>query len=406
MRAPSRTLATIASIALFSAVSLASRESRAACGANADVVYLSGSTAAKPFIAALAKVLYKDAQPLTIVYVSSGSCTGVDAVLNGTPASGAASYWDPASTKPDNEESCTVGGDPDAGMAGVGIDVGISDVFATSCFSLINGLPPDVGDFFGPVQPFVFLTPKMSTQRSISATAAYFVYGFGAQSGVTPWTDPLHMFRRNATSGSQALIAAATGVASADFKGVDAMSAANMVALVSASTAPEATIGFAATTDVTDMLLVNVLAYKHYGQTCGYYPSSTQTSRDMLNVREGRYALWGPIHFFSKTDSSGYAKNPLAKRVINYLTGTQAPPGGLDLLQIEQSRNLVPTCAMKATRSTEMGALKPYSGQNQCGCYFQALSTGKAGSSCQACTKNIDCPMATPTCNFGYCEAQ
>ena len=379
----------------------------AACGANPNVVYLSGSSAAKPFIAALAKVLYKDADPLTIVYQSAGSCAGVDEVLNGTQISGAASYWDPASAKVDNEETCTVGTPSgDAGLTPVNVDIGISDVFASSCAALPNGLPPDVGDFFGPVQPFVFVTNKASAEKSISATAAYFIYGFGAGSGVLPWTDPSVLFRRNTTSGTQALISAAIGLNIADFKGVDAGNASNVIASVINATNPSATLGIAATTDVTDPLAITTLAYKHFGQSCGYYPDSTATSRDKLNVREGRYALWGPIHFYSKVDSGGYPKVATAKRVINYLTGTTPPPGGLDLLQIEQARNLVPRCAMKATRTIEMGALKSYAPQNACGCRFDELAQGKASASCSKCTKNQDCPAASPVCSYGYCEAQ
>ena len=379
----------------------------AACGVNPNVVYLSGSSAAKPFIAALAKVLYKDADPLTIVYQSNGSCAGVDEVLMGTQISGTASYWDPASPKTDNEESCTIGTVMgDAGLPMVNVDVGISDVFASSCLALPNGLPPDVGDFFGPVQPFVFLTNKASTEKAISAQAAYFIYGFGAGSGIAPWTDPNVMFRRNTSSGTQALIAAAIGLASPDFKGVDAGSAANVIMSVTASSKPAATIGFAATTDVNDPLAITTLAYKHYDQTCGYYPDTTATSRDKLNVREGRYALWGPIHFYSKIDQGGYPKTVGAKRVINYLTGTTPPPGGLDLLQIETSRNLVPRCAMKTTRSTEMGQLKPYAPTNACSCRFDELAQGKASAGCQKCSKNQDCPSSASVCSYGYCEAQ
>jgi PBP superfamily domain len=381
--------------------------SRAACGSNPNVVYLAGSSAAKPFIAALARALYKDTDPLTIVYQSSGSCAGVDEVLNGTQISGTASYWDPASAKTDNEETCTIGNVvPDAGLPSVNVDVGISDVFASSCLPLPNGLPPDVGDFFGPIQPIVFVTNKASAEKSISATAAYFIYGFGAASGVAPWTDPSVMFRRNTSSGTQALISAAIGLPVGDFKGVDAGSAAGVVSSVSSSSKPAATIGFAATTDVLDPLAITTLAYKHFGQSCAWYPDSTLTSHDKLNVREGRYALWGPIHFLSKTDSNGYPKNQFSKRVVNYLTGTTLPPGNLDLLQVEQSRNLIPRCAMKTTRTSEMGAFKPYVPQNACNCRFDELAQGKAGAECQKCTKNQDCPSTAATCSYGYCEAQ
>jgi serine/threonine protein kinase len=67
-------------------------------------------------------------------------------------------------------------------------DIGTSDVYAPTCGTLPGGqLPPNVADFLGPIQPMVFVVPKASSQQSISASAAYFVFGFGADSGVAPW---------------------------------------------------------------------------------------------------------------------------------------------------------------------------------------------------------------------------
>ena len=50
------------------------------------------------------------------------------------------------------------------------------------------------------------------------------------------------------------------------------------------------------------------LAYQHYGQHCGYKPDVS--GFDKRNTREGRYAIWGPLHLLSQVDSSGLAKKP------------------------------------------------------------------------------------------------
>ena len=44
------------------------------------------------------------------------------------------------------------------------------------------------------------------------------------------------------------------------------------------------------------------------GQTCGYFPDSTANTFDKLNVRQGRYDIWGPLHFITAVDGGG---NPL-----------------------------------------------------------------------------------------------
>ena len=35
----------------------------------------------------------------TVVYLGAGSCNGVDAILNGTPITGSAEYWDATGTQ-------------------------------------------------------------------------------------------------------------------------------------------------------------------------------------------------------------------------------------------------------------------------------------------------------------------
>ena len=360
------------------------------------VVYVTGT--AKPYVQALATALFNDVSPIVLVYKGQSSCVAWDAALNGTVLSGPASYWPGTTT----ETTCNI----QAG--GVVADVSISDIFASSCTALPNGLPKGVGDFFGPAQAMAFIVPKLSAERSISAQAAYFVYGFGAQSGVTPWTDPNYIFRLDDTSGTQRIIGAGIGVPAAEWKGTNLNFSGKLTATLPAvpTAAAPSTIGILSEVNITDALRqqIHVLAYRHYGQTCAVYPDSTETNRDKSNVRDGHYTLWGPLHLSAHLDANGFVSTPNAKRVVNYFTGITPPPSGLDLIETEALNNLVPQCAMKVTRSTEMGPLSPFAAQNACGCYFEQKATGQ--TACTKCTTSAGCPASAPACSFGYCEAQ
>ena len=78
-----------------------------ACSALAEsgtALYVTGSTAAKPFLQQVAQQLAL--QKVFVVYTGTGSCTGVDAIVNGTlmrtgaaPLAPSATYWDSSSFK-------------------------------------------------------------------------------------------------------------------------------------------------------------------------------------------------------------------------------------------------------------------------------------------------------------------
>jgi hypothetical protein len=267
----------------------------------------------------------------------------------------------------------------------------------------------------------VFVVPRASSQQSISASAAYFAFGFGNNSGVAPWTVNSSIYRRNASSAVQALLAVAIGVPLSRWEGVDVgtlpsnttaglSGAAAVINSLEVDPNPEQAIGILAATnlDATTTTHVTTLAYKDFGQSCGYYPDSTATAHDKANVRDGHYALWGPIHFFTYVDGRGVPQNPNVQRVISYLTGTAVAPGGVDLVQVEAQNNLIAPCAMHVLRTTELGPLASYAPAGSCTCYYDYVATGK--SSCVQCTKTADCPESAPVCNLslpvGFCETQ
>ena len=321
---------------------------------------------------------------------------GVDAILSSTKITGTASYWDATGT----EKTCNV--DP----AGVVVDIGVSDVFATSCPGVAS-LPASVGDFFGPNQVMELVVPAASSQASISAEAAYFVFGFGKAGMVTPWLDDSQIFVRSPTSGTQQMIARAITVPAEKWKGVSLAKSGDVLTSVASSVSPEAAIGILAA-DVADANRdkVKTLAFEAFKQkTCGFWPDSTATSFDKRNVRDGHYPIWGPLHFFANVGANNVPTKPDAATLIGYFTGKVAVPAGVNLLDLEISAHTVPACAMKVQRTTELGDVSAFTPAQSCGCYFESKLAGSPAAGCTACTGDAQCGGTTTHCRYGYCEA-
>ena len=367
------------------------------------VIYVAGPSGVKALIAGLAPAMFIDAaSPTTIVYVQTTSCQGAATILTGTPLAAAtvASYWDPNSktlasgTVTDKEETCTI-------TASTLSDIGTSDVFAQTCGYASQGIPAGMKDFVGPIQSMTFAAPKGSTETIISAQAAYLTFGLGV---IAPWTDPTHLFIHSSTSGTQQMMGIAIGVPPDRFLGVNPGGATGVFASLTAQVAQadlNKSLGIISAT-YSSLPDVQMLAYQHYGQSCGYKPDVQPN--DNLNTRNGRYAIWGPMHLFTRVDGTGLATNTRARNLLAYLTGLQAPPLGVNLIGIEANIHVVPPCAMNVTRSAEMGATSPVVlGQSpRCSCAFDRAATGM--TTCKSCTSAADC-AANQDCNFGFCEA-
>jgi hypothetical protein len=135
------------------------------------------------------------------------------------PISGTAKYY-PAV----DDAGLGVPTDCDLGLSDAGggqaVDLGVSDVFPESCPGGAAD-PTKVGDFWGPNQVMVFVAPeKANTVKNISAEAAYYVMGQPAGGKtVAPWTDSTKLYIRNASSGTQTMLAAAIHLAAASWHG-------------------------------------------------------------------------------------------------------------------------------------------------------------------------------------------
>jgi len=387
-------------------------------------VYVTGSSAVKPFIQALTDKLI---DTTVVVYVKQSSCKGVSALLadEALPTGAGGGVLGAA-------DSCTP-------AAATLADIGASDVFADSCPNVTFPDPdkPLVKDYQGPIQAMNFIVPKAAFDngtKSISAEAAYLVFGFDpgatdAASGKkygngTPWLSMDNIWVRDETSGTQTMLGLAINVPAASWKATDYTDAATKIHgrglgsgdvanNVGAATAADTSIGILASTDLNttaNLAKLRGLAFQGYDQTCGYWPDSEAANGDFANVRNGKYAVWGPIHMLARTKAD--KKTPAVAAVadlIDYINGSKAPPAGdlTTILQVEVSSNVVPQCAMTVKRNGELSA--PESVAPTCSCYYESLVLGadNVPAECTTCDNEGEACAgdATKTCSYGYCEA-
>jgi hypothetical protein len=116
-------------------------------------------------------------------------------------------------------------------------------------------------------------------------------------------------------------------------------------------------------------------------------------------VRDGHYPIWGPVHLYART-SGGLPNTSATAMLARFST----PKIDQSLVDAVAAKGLVPECAMRVSRTEEMGAFASYQPQFGCGCYFDFKTNG--ATSCKVCKASSDCPSSAPACNYGYCEAQ
>jgi ABC-type phosphate transport system substrate-binding protein len=395
------------------------------------IVYATGSTAIQPYMARVAQVL-ESLSIETVVYLGAGSCFGVSAMLD--PQSNTlqqigttATYYDPALDGNGNVQQGTCAIDDPTHLA----DLGISDVFPTTCvpsLTAAGGLPNNLHDFFGPVQVMEMVVPAASSQTSISTEAAYMVWGFGSESGVSPWTDATFLLQRSASSGTQNMIGATIGLPAAQWQGVPNKTSGTVLAAItnvangkavdggptSDPAAVSKTMGILAS-DVADSnrQYLKPLAFQDMDQPCGWYPDTTPASFDKTNVRDGHYPIWGPSHLVAYADSNGNEINSAVKTLVDAMNGQNMQVlSTLDVIEFYAKSHIVPTCAMHVERTDDGHGYQPYAPVTSCSCYYDLQATGQ--SSCMSCSKDSDCagaPGGATTCvnvfgipPVGYCE--
>lgn len=374
-------------------------------GISPYVVYVAGANALLPFLSVVATLAPTGANYYTLVYANSGSCGGVASQLDADPArhvaKGAAVYFDNSGVS----HPCLL----DA--AGDAVDVGLSDVYASTCGEPNPTAGGSVAEYLGPIQPMAMVVPQSSSQASITAAQAHVIFGTGGagvaapDASTFPWTDPSLYFVRNATSGVQLLLAASINVPATQWWGVDRGSSSNVktqLEAVDPSKADQA-IGILSTDDAeAERGKLKYLAFQAVGQDCAYYPDSSFTSKDKENVRNGHYPVWGPIHLFATT--TGSEPSLAAQSIVTRFSLTKLDQS---VLNATIDTGLIPQCAMTVTRSSELGPVTTQAPDYQCACYMDSRIVGAAAPGCVTCDSGDDCTgvAGKPSCNYGYCEA-
>ena len=253
-----------------------------------EKVYLQIGDTQQPLIKELARHLRDSAsKPLTLVYVTSGSCTNIEAFYNQTPITTNALYVpsaaeDPGWTTADPPLQCEVP------VEGLPVDIANSNVFVNACDP--SEPPAGVRLVQGPVQAYVLVVPEASTQVAITAEEGYFAFGFGAAGMAAPWVNEALMFIRPVTKSTLLAWAAALSVPAAKWKGARLDTSSEVLAAVSNAVDPQAAIGILGA-EIYDQHrdVVNALAFRAFGQKRAYFPDSTRTSFDKQNLRDGHY---------------------------------------------------------------------------------------------------------------------
>jgi len=372
--------------------------------AGVNVIYLFGAADFAPLLQAVQPSLSANNPPYRAVFQGSSSCNGVTSVFDSTkrlmkdpPPPAASGGWAFYFDDNGNQVNCNLD------TAGNTIDIGISDLYAQTCSpAFVPGAT--VGEYLGPVVPFVLSVPSTSKEDSISVEAAHMIFGSGGKAptglkDAAPWTDPTSFSVRNSGAASTVLTALLAEVPRAKFWGIDRLSTDNLRDSLLAATNVASSIGILSI-DYNDKNRGNLKALylQSKGQLCGYQPDSSPTTYDKTNVRDGHYPLWGYVHFF--TPLTGGSPSPAANAMITRFNVPRLEQSLLDKLI---AASLTPSCAMKVGRTTEMGDFSSRTGF-ECGCYFDFKTKNK--TSCQTCKVSEDCPSDRSACNYGYCEAR
>jgi hypothetical protein len=371
------------------------------CSTLPGPVYIYGAATVRPLLSALGTALATNMGSETPVFVSNGSCNAVTDLVGGLAVGGTATYWDQTGTA----QVCNLD------VQGNLPDIAVSDLFVSTCG--VPTLPAGMADFAGPVLPVALAVPAASTRTVISAKAAYFIFGFGAAGQVNPWNDETQMFIGGPNSTAEQLVAAAIGVPTAKWKGTVTLGGSTgLFSALVAATTPEKAIGplgidvldgstLSGMSSVSNRTLLRPLAFQSTSNSCGVLPDSSAMSVDNANVRNGTYPLWGREHYLTHVDGSGNPVSSGAADILGILTGTGAAPANLDEAAVATKAHLIPQCAMKVTRSAEMGPVSAAAPATTCNCLFDQLTTGS--TTCTACMFGGQC-TGPATCQHGFCE--
>jgi len=408
--------------AAVGALSAASEAQAQTCNFTGITIYAAGSTAQQPYVAVLSQIFLAQTPPVNLVYQGIASCAGVEAITTSSPQTSSITYW----TAP-----AAAGAAPTANTCtptSVTIDVGVSDVYSTTCVGA--SVPTGQKEFLGPIQAMTMVVNPNSNQSVISERAAHVVFeDIGITSFmVSPWTSAADIWTRPGGengSGTRFMIANALDMIDTDWS-IDIVNdtggSGTVLSGVAGDTAhANASLGILSVTNTdanrvgsSSATPVKELAFQAKGQSCGYLPDSSASSFDKLNVREGRYVIWGPGHYITavtggvpmSSSAPGTAADAAVQYLIKLVTFDKSLSDADAMTSIQaaaKTPGLIPDCAMRVQRVGEVTAdpieysyVPP---EGSCGCYWES-QTGT--TACTACTTTSS---TCPVCRYGYCEA-
>ena len=378
-----------------------------ACGDTSQLpnpIYLAGSSAFEPILGQLS-VQIRAKQGVSIIYSAIASCNGVSAISppadlpTPQPLTGTAHYYtlDPTDNTTVMTNSCTLAGNTMA-------SIGVSDVSFESCQSTVR--PASLGEWFGPEQAMLIIVPERNVSlTALSSQQAAAIWGCGQQGNQGTFVDETKIQQRSPTSGTQILVARNIGVPETAFKGKTNASSALLVNSLLAVPDPQTAIGFVANDFyATKRNVLNSVAFRGIGQKKAYYADSDSVVDDLINVREGRYMIQGPLHFFAPMTNG--APSGSAATVLNWLAGSVPidPADTASYVRTVASLGDVPQCAMKVRIDKDGGLFSPYTPPVTCDCAFQkAKNLRLPAGTCRACKADSECSGGL-RCQTGYCE--
>ena len=370
-------------------------------------IIITGSSAFEPTASYFAVKAAALTPPVTIIYNGTGSCAGVAALQGPTALTMTGDVYKTmdANGKP-VKSTCQIDAAPTFA------DIAVSDVFYESCN--LGAKPATIGDIQGPVQAMLPIVAASNTAiTAISAEQAAGIWGCGSAGMVGMFTDDTTangIQQRNASSGTQILMAKNIGVDPAMFKGhANATGGALLTSMANgASAQPMGVIGFIAADAYKSALAttpaspIHSLAFRGLGQTKAYYADSTSTAQDRRNVRDGHYVIAGPEHMIVKLTNGLPSAN--AKKFIDWINGASSVDASANAwIDLEATAGTIPQCAMSVTHTADGGPMAPFTPCKPCGCYYELKATGAAPASCVACSASAPC-AGGKSCNYGFCE--
>lgn len=329
------------------------------------------------------------AEKMTIVYQQSTSCIGMTGLAAGMPLTGTAIYW-LKDTPPGTPLTC------DLPLDGADIELSMAEVYPKACDG-VDAAKIKMDKLF--VLGFGYVVPTASDQYAIDAREGYYAYGLGPAGRVAPWVNRDVLFQRDNGSATQVTIFTHAHLKAGTANGLAKGSGGDMVTAVASATDPQAALGILAL-DVADTKrgMIDILAYRHWGQKKYYWPDSSASSFDKVNLRDGHYPLWAYTHAL-RSSTRVHAR---ADELVGYLNSeVPLPEQAGDFLQLVTQVGLIPLCAMKVERDdlSDFTLAKP---EKPCGCFFERhVPMGK--TSCSECADDAECADGQ-ICSFGYCE--